>query len=617
MPGYGMGIHIQSSFTPYIVNEGKGMRFSPEILLLSSVVLVLFIVLIVMQKRRKMLEQRIEAKVEIFKKAFDISEDAILVLSDDYKVLYANRALKELFSLPEDVLNKELDPMPKVKVKKDWIALDVFLKQVSQNNQNKMQSFPKSNLLLERNSQKSLPVNLYVDRSMIEKSYIQWANIICIHDLTKEFERNKVAYRHKLTNLPNQLQAKEDLSKLFSKIHLHNKKLALVLIDIDNFSQIRSMIGYEKSEQILIYIAQYLEILSKESSFYVYHTYSNNFLLCLPVIETADEVIYLSKQIQKELRSFYKINDIKFHLTASVGISIYPDSGSTRTLMDHAYKALSEAQKSGYGHIHVYTRSELEKEYDELTLFNAVHHAIDNNEFEVHYQPIVRTKDQEVVAAEALIRWKHKEYGYVPPDIFIPMLEKSGFIIDLGRFVLSEVLKQQKRWEVFKFKPIEVSINMSLLEIEAEGFVENVAYQLEEHQVSPSLIKFEITEGAAMENETQADKQLQDLKKLGVSIALDDFGTGYTSFAYLKKFPADVLKIDKSLVDYILENEEDQRITKAMIELGHNLGMKIVVEGIESQKMADLIASYGCDYMQGYYFSKPLAAYEFQEMIRR
>jgi len=250
-------------------------------------------------------------------------------------------------------------------------------------------------------------------------------------------------------------------------------------------------------------------------------------------------------------------------------------------------------------------------------LTSAVHDAIGKEEFEVYYQPIVRTKDHEVVAAEALIRWKHPIHGYIPPDLFIPMLEKSGSIIELGRYVLSEVLKQQKRWEMFKFKPIEVSINMSLLEIESDGFVEHVTQQLMEHQVPPELIKFEITEGTAMENESQADRQLHGLKKLGVSLSLDDFGTGYTSFSYLKQFPADILKIDKSLVDYVLINEEDQRIVKAMIDLGHTLGMKIVVEGIENQKMAEMLASFGCDYLQGYYFGKPQPAYEFQELIRR
>jgi polar amino acid transport system substrate-binding protein len=593
------------------------MEFSLDSVLLCGLLAVMLIVLLVINRQRKILQKRIESKVRMFKKAFDISEDAILVLSDDYKILYANKALKRLLRLPDNVSNIVLDPMPKIKIKKDWIRLNDFLDQVVQYDQNRMQSFPKCSLLLEDIGSKSIPVNLYVDRSQVEKPYTEWANIISIHDLTKEFEHGRAGYRHKLTNLPNQLQAKEDLNKLFSKIHLHDKKMALVLIDLDNFSQIRSIVGYEKSEQILIHFAQYLEIMGKESSFYVYHTYSNNFLLCIPIVETVDEVVYLSRQIQKELSTFYKINDIRFHLTASVGISIYPDSGSTLTLMDHAYKALSEAQKTGYGHIHIYTRSEQEQKYDELILFNAIHQAIDNSEFEVYYQPIIRTSDREVIAAEALIRWKHHEYGYIPPDIFIPMLEKSGFIVDLGRFVLSEVLKQQKRWEVFKFKPIEVSINMSLLEIESEGFVENISQQLEEHQVSPELIKFEVTEGAAMENEIQAERQLQELKRLGVSIALDDFGTGYTSFAYLKKFPADILKIDKSLVDYILENKEDQRIIKAMIELGHNLGMKIVVEGIENKEMADLISSYGCDYLQGYYFGRPLPAYEFQEMIRR
>jgi len=588
-----------------------------DIFLLCALMAVVLLTVLWMMVRQNRQKKYLETNIEMLKKAFDISEDAVLVLADSGKVLYANKVLRSLLLLPEDIHNQKLEKMPKVKVKQEWLPLNEFIGKLQKNADNKMLAFPQVSLQVEEKKEGSIPINLYVNRSFSELPGLERYNIIAIHDLTKEYEHSKVSHRHKLTNLPNQLQAKEDLSKLFSKIHLHNKKLALLFIEIDNFSEIRSLVGVERSEQILTHFARYLEILAKESSFYVYHTFSNNFLICLPVIESADEVVYLSKQIQKELRSFYKINNIHFHLTASVGISIYPDSGSTLTLMDKAYKALAEAQKSGYGHIKIYKESELEQKYDELTLFNEIHHAIDKDEFEVHYQPIIRTKDKEVIGAEALIRWKHEKYGYVPPDIFIPMLEKSGFIIHLGRYVLAEVLKQQKRWEVFKFKPIEVSINMSLLEIESEGFVENVSQQLAEHQVAPELIKFEITEGAAMQNETVADLQLQQLKKLGVSIALDDFGTGYTSFAYLKKFPADILKIDKTLVDHILVSEEDQRIIHAMIDLGHNLGMKIVVEGVENSEMVELLESYGCDYMQGYYFSRPLPAYEFQEMIRR
>jgi polar amino acid transport system substrate-binding protein len=551
----------------------------------------------------------------MFKRAFDISEDAILVLSDDHRILYANKAVQKLLGLSGDFLRKPLARMPMIKIKDEWVTLSDFLHKMDHHSDH-IQPFPQSSLLLDKGSP-SIPVNMYVNRSSLGKPYIEWCNIVSIHDLRKALEKDKITHRHKLTKLPNQLQAQEDLNKLFSKIHLHDKKMALVLIDLDNFSQIRSMLGYDMAEKIVIKFAQYLEKVAKESSYYIYHTYSNNFLLCIPTVETVDEVLYFCHNIQKELKTFYKVNDMHFHLTASMGISLYPDSGSTLTLLDHAFKALADAQKDGTGHIHIFERNDLGKTYDDLTLFNAVHEALEKKMFEVHYQPIIDTKDGEVTGAEALIRWKHHEYGYVLPDIFIPMLEKSGFIIELGRFVLSEVLKQQKRWEVFKFRPIEVSINMSLLELESEGFVENVAKQLEMHQVPAELIKFEITEGAAMQNEAYTDRELHKLTKLGVSISLDDFGTGYTSFAYLKKFPASILKIDKSLIDHILEKEEDQRIVKAMVELGHNLGMKVVVEGIESKAMADMIRSFGCDYMQGYYFSKPLPSYEFQEMIRR
>jgi len=580
-----------------------------------SVLLVFLVRIYFLTKEKKKLQKLVESKTKVFQKAFDISEDAILILSDKNKVLYANKSMIKLLGLPERFMLKPLAYMPKVKVKKDWLALDTFIKKVHKVSEDKMQSFPQSSLLVDDNSE-SVLVNLYIDSSSMGNKHELWGNIISIHNLSREKERVSEAYRHKLTDLPNQIQALQDLNKLYSKIHLNNKKLALVLMNIDDFSQLRAIIGYEQANVILIKLAKYLKQLAKESSFSVYHTFHNNFLLSIPNVESSDEITKLCKQIQKQLVSFYKMEDVRLHLTVSVGISIYPESGSTLNLFDNAYKALAQAEKSGHGRISIYKADVSKYGYNELILYNEMHEALGKNEFEVYYQPIIEVKNKEIIAAEALIRWRHPKYGLIPPDAFIPMMEKTGFIIKLGQFVLEEVLKQQKRWELFKFKQIEVSINMSLFEIETEGFVERVIKQLVHHKVNPELIKFEITEGSAMINEGQVDTQLLALKKLGVAIALDDFGTGYTSFSYLKKFPADVLKIDKTLVDYILVNQEDQRIVKAMIELGHNLGMKIVVEGIENEKMFQMIASYGCDYMQGYHFSKPLPVFEFQKLLR-
>jgi polar amino acid transport system substrate-binding protein len=195
-------------------------------------------------------------------------------------------------------------------------------------------------------------------------------------------------------------------------------------------------------------------------------------------------------------------------------------------------------------------------------------------------------------------------------------MEKTGFIIKLGRYLVEEVLKQQKRWESFGFKQIPVSINLSLAELEKENFVQVIKAQLEIHKVSSDLIKYEITEGLAMENEDRTHKQLTELRKLGVNIMLDDFGTGYTSFSYIKKIPANTIKIDRSLVANILVSEKDQGITKSIIDLAHSIGMKVVVEGVENEYVFDMLRDIGADYIQGYYISKPVPVFEFQKFLR-
>ncbi|WP_296823229.1 bifunctional diguanylate cyclase/phosphodiesterase [Sulfurovum sp.] len=567
-------------------------------------------------RAQKSAKEPLEKKAKVFQKAFDISEDAIVMLSDTNEMIYANRSLMKLLDLNEDDVGKPLRIKPEIKVKRDWVTLEQLVKENNKGTEEKMQSFLQSELRRDDKDRDVIPINLYIDTFPVGDKPQRWCTIVSIHDLSKEKEKTALNYRHKLTKLPNQAQALHDLTALYSKMHLNDKKLALVLLDIDNFSKLRSIIGYEQANIILIKVADYLDTLAKEHGFSVYHTYHNNFLLVVPDINASKEILSLVQIIQKRLASFYRMEDTRLHLTASVGISIYPDSGSTLNLFDNAYKALNQAENHGFGRVHIYIPSDIQHDYNELILHNEMHEALKKDEFEIYYQPIVEAKTKEVVAAEALIRWNHPKYGIIPPAVFIPLMEKTGFIIELGRYMLEEILRQQKRWELFQFKQIEVSINITLLEIESEGFVENVAKQLQLHQIRPELIKYEITEGSAMISEELTRKQFLALKKLGIPIALDDFGTGYTSFSYLKKFPADVLKIDKTLVDYILTNNEDQRIVKAMIELGHNLGVKIVVEGIENKRMYELIASYGCDYMQGYYFSKPLPVFEFQKLLR-
>ncbi len=563
---------------------------------------------------KKKLREIIDNNVKVFQKAFDVSEDGMLILSDNNTVIYANQSMKNILGLKRNFLNKVLKNIPEVKVKRTWIALDKFLEENAEKSKIQALSFSHSHLKVAEDNE--IPVHLTIDTISMGNKRTEGYKVISVQDLTKIHDNESKKFKHKLTGLPNQPQAIQDLPKLYSQVHLENKKIALVLLNIDNFTYLRSVIGYNQSNAVLIKFAQYLETLAASSNVSVYHTYENHFLLTVSKLDSLEDIRKYVEDVQKKVASFYKMDEGHLHLTVSAGVSVYPDSGPTRQLLDNAYRALVQAEKEGDGKIEIYIPEKFSKNYDELTLHNDMHSALAKGEFEVYYQPIVESKNYEIVAAEALIRWIHPTYGFIPPDVFIGLMEKTGFIINLGKYILEEVLKQQKRWELFNFKKIEVSINVSVIELDTGEFDVHVERELQRHKVDPGSIKFEITESAAMMSEEKAVKYFKKLKKLGVGISLDDFGTGYTSFDYLKKFPADIVKIDKTLVDNILESEDDQRIVHAMIDLGQNLGMKVVVEGVENKKMVTLLSSYGCDYIQGYYFSKPLPVFEFQKLIR-
>lgn len=591
------------------------LTYYEYIAIVTGLLLVFFVIHIYsLIQAKKKLRQIVNDNVEVFQKAFDIAEDGMLILSSKNEVDYANKSMMNLLGLKPNFLNKELKTIPKVKIKKTWVALDEFLEEYSEKSKAKVLFF--SHAYIQVSEHEEIPIHLTIDTISMGKKNPDSYKVISVQDLRKIQDRESKEFKHKLTALPNHLQAIQDLPKLYSQIHLENKKIALVLLNIDHFTHLRSVIGYEQSNAVLIKFAQYLENLATNLNVSVYHTFDNHFLLTVSNVESLEEISNFVEEIQAKVAAFYKIDDTHLHLTISAGISVYPDSGPTRKLMDNAYKALVRAEKEGDGKAEIFIPEKFSAKYDELTLHNDMQSALDKGEFEVYYQPIVETKKNEVVAAEALVRWIHPTYGFIPPDVFIGLMEKTGFIIKLGEYILETVLKQQKRWELFNFKKIAVSINVSVIEMNTGVFHQHVERELQRHKVDPESIKFEITESTAMMHEDKAVKYFTKLKKLGVGLSLDDFGTGYTSFDYLKKFPADIVKIDKTLVDYILESQEDQRIVHAMIDLGHNLGMKVVVEGVENKEMVTLLTSYGCDYIQGYYFSKPLPVFEFQELIR-
>lgn len=581
-----------------------------SILVLS---LLIFIYLYALFRKHKKQHMIAENKVQMFKNVFDVSQDPTLILSDKNEILYANRTMVKFFKLKRDFLTQKLSLTPQIKIKENWLPLDKIIKENEGASKEHTHSFPQVHLRFEY--EEGVPINLHLQKTYLHEKNTRFCTIVSIQDLRKEYEFLQGKHLHPVTNMPTEIQALLDIPALYSKIHLQNSKVALVLLHLDNLNMVRAIVGYEQANRILMKFTDYLQNLVTNLDVSAYHTFGNNFLLTISNINSSLGVISLVEEIQEQVALLYKMNEVRLHLTMSVGISIYPDSGTSRNLLDNAYKALYEAQKSGEGRVHMYIPDDSKENYDEFSLHNEMYSALKNDEFEVYYQPVFDAKTKEIVSAEALVRWVHPEHGIITPDVFIPLMEKTGFIIELGHFVLEEVLKQQKRWELFQFKQIIVSINVASIELKTEEFIENIEKQLIHYKVHPELIRFEITENSALISESNTQKYFSKLRKLGVGITLDDFGTGYNSFSYLQQFPGELLKIDKKLVDSILTNDENQRIVKAMIELGHTLEMKVVVEGVENKRMSDLIVSYGCDYLQGYYFSKPVPVYEFQKLL--
>jgi polar amino acid transport system substrate-binding protein len=563
---------------------------------------------------KQSLHRIIYKNIKTFQRFFDNANNSILILSSKNKIIYANPSMLGLLGLPRRFQDKVWKDIPQVKLQGQWKSLDRVIDEVELRLGKSMVSFPDIRFQMMKNPK--MDVTLQLSRLLISNNSKEYYTMLSIQDLEISHVATDINHQHKLSHLPNQLQAEEDIISLFAKMHLQKKKIAFVLMGFDNYAMLRSILGYEESNDVIVEFAKYLNTILSSMHISVYHTFDNHFLLIIKEVETAEDVITLVHDIQLQLAMLYKLENMSLHLTLSAGIAVYPDSGTTSKLLDNTYHALAQAQTQGNGKIQLYIPKKNNQAYDDLILHNDMEDALNRGDFEVYYQPIVAVKGEEVVAAEALIRWIHPTFGMIPPFHFIELMEKTGFIVRLGAFIVDEVFKQQKRWDSFGFKPIEVSINVSMVEIATGDYVENIVSKLSEYQLSPKRVKFEITEGMAMIGESQTEAYFRELKALGVGISLDDFGTGYTSFGYLKKFPANVLKIDKSLVDYIIESREDQRIVHAIIDLGHTLGMKIVVEGVETREMVDMLASFGADYIQGYYFSKPLPVLEFQQFIR-
>jgi diguanylate cyclase (GGDEF)-like protein/PAS domain S-box-containing protein len=443
--------------------------------------------------------------------------------------------------------------------------------------------------------------------------------VVVFRDVTSTREITaQIAYRtthDALTALPNRLLAWDRLSQAISAVQRHGGCVGIMSLDIDRFQHLNDSLGYAIGDRLLAQVAARLQSATRTVDT-VSRQGGDEFLLIVP--SSCDLVFIdgLARKIHIAISNPYFLDEHELNITFSMGISVFPNDGvGPSELIKNADSAMWHAKQSELNSYQFYAPEMNEKASARHSLEAALRRGVAQQEFIVCYQPKMNLARQKLVGAEALIRWRHPTIGMLNPSEFIGIAEECGLIVPIGQWVAEQVCRQSQAWLKDGLPCVPVSVNLSALQFRNKSLVVSLKAMLEQFSLPPSLLELELTESFIMHGTDSVLQTLRQLKQLGVNLSIDDFGTGYSSLSYLKRFPIDTLKIDQSFVRDITHNKSDAAIVKAIISMAHSMQMKVIAEGVETKEQFAFLKSHHCDEIQGYYFSPPLAAPEFEKML--
>lgn len=445
-------------------------------------------------------------------------------------------------------------------------------------------------------------------------------SVVTFLDITErlryESQLERQANYDELTGLANRnlLQDRINQARIYS--HRHGCGLAVLFIDLDHFKNINDSLGHDIGDALLVQMATRLTDSVRESDT-VARQGGDEFILILTEIGSEDETSLATQKILQAISVPFNIGEHELHIACSIGIASYPKDGEdNQTLLKNADAAMYRAKEIGRNNAQFYAKEMNVRAMERLTLENSLHHALERNEFLLHYQPQIDSRTGEIVGMEALVRWQHPELGLVSPARFIPVAEASGMIVPLGEWVLRTACIQNKGLQRAGLKPIRVAVNLSARQFRQPNLVEMVAGILSETDLDPAHLELELTESMVMQNVEETIATLDRLKARGIKLSIDDFGTGYSSLSYLKRFSIHTLKIDQSFVRDITTDASDAAIAKTIIAMAHELGLTVIAEGVETEEQKAFLLLHRCDEMQGYFFSRPAPAAEFEKHLK-
>lgn len=444
--------------------------------------------------------------------------------------------------------------------------------------------------------------------------------IICVaQDITerkKSVERlNYLASHDALTNLPNRTLFYDRLGQAISRVAWRNRLVGVLFLDLDRFKVINDTLGHAVGDLLLQEVSKRLGLLLRNGDT-VARLGGDEFVIILDDVAKAEDIAKICQKILDSLLKPFFLKGHELFITASIGISLYPNDGrDAETLLKNADTAMYKAKEQGRNNYQHFSPNMNVKALERLSLETNLRRALEREEFFLHFQPFISLATGEIIGMEALIRWRHPDLGMISPAQFIPLAEETGLIVPISDWVLKTACRQNKKWQDAGLRPIRIAVNLSARQFYERDFQKGVISTLRETGLEPHYLELELTEGTIMKSTDATITALDEFHHLGIAVAIDDFGTGYSSLNYLKRFPVDKLKIDQSFVRDIVKDPDDAAITSAIVALGHSLQLKTIAEGVETQEQLAFLQSIQCDEMQGYLFSRPLPADEAEKIL--
>ncbi len=443
-----------------------------------------------------------------------------------------------------------------------------------------------------------------------------------VEDRTRGLEAANRQLRHlathdALTGLPNRILLEDRLSQAIAHAARDGHSFAVAVFDLDRFKVVNDSFGHGAGDTLLKEVAARLQGVARSIDTVV-RLGGDEFVMIIDNLAQPTDAQAVAQRALAVLHQPLRIGEQEIHTSASIGIALYPQDGSSvEALMAHADAAMYCVKQQGRNDVQFFTPGMDAATQDRGKLESDLHHALARGQFVLHYQPKVDAQSGLVRGAEALIRWLHPERGPVAPAVFIPLAEECGLIESIGNWVIREACRQARAWQDEGLTPTRVAVNLSAFQFRNGTLLATIRQALEEYRLDPAFLEVEITESALMSDPEESVSILRKLSEMGVLVSVDDFGTGYSSMSYLQRFPIDKLKIDRTFISDVTSSNDDASIVSAIVSLGHTLKLKVIAEGVETPEQLEFLQMLGCDQYQGYHYSKPMPAAEFAALIRR